>query len=434
MKINILALAVIISVSATAHGQYIADPYLYYSVGGGRATTPTIIDPSVSFGFRASSSGFACGNFDPKLDIRSMLGGVGNSMADLGSLKSSLTGALPGQILCRAQPSLCQLMQHYTVRAEDQWRFSIDACELLQQKSADGPNAGSDWQALGKAQTWQRLAQDGASDAVTIQQQVSEETDPCVTWVEGKEAGCPGKPPIKPVRDAVRAGWCASNSLPADCDTTITPKTTDRSAASTWSSPKDAAEFTADIVGDSEIKDGGTPSSHVASGLQPKVDEEKVEVLETLQQVLASGKFPDQAQAEKLHAPSVAVNFSADPGIARSGPARNLCRTPGRGDRPGPRGRKSPAVAQAFTHRRNRTKHPEFWPRERGVDHCGRPPRAGNRPDHLRLSNASLTGVGYGRSASRSVRENKVAHSRPQRNLSNHPITVGNRHGNRILS
>ena len=309
MKINILALAVIISVSATAHGQYIADPYLYYSVGGGRATTPTIIDPSVRFGFRASSSGFACGNFDPKLDIRSMLGGVGNSMADLGSLKSSLTGALPGQILCRAQPSLCQLMQHYTVRAEDQWRFSIDACELLQQKSADGPNAGSDWQALGKAQTWQRLAQDGASDAVTIQQQVSEETDPCVTWVEGKEAGCPGKPPIKPVRDAVRAGWCASNSLPADCDTTITPKTTDRSAASTWSSPKDAAEFTADIVGDSEIKDGGTPSSHVASGLQPKVDEEKVEVLETLQQVLASGKFPDQAQAEKLHAPSVAVNF-----------------------------------------------------------------------------------------------------------------------------
>ena len=238
-----------------------------------------------------------------------MLGGVGNSMADLGSLKSSLTGALPGQILCRAQPSLCQLMQHYTVRAEDQWRFSIDACELLQQKSTDGPNAGSDWQALGKAQTWQRLAQAGASDAVTIQQKVSEETDPCVTWVEGKEAGCPGKPAIKPVRDAVRAGWCASNGLSADCDTTIQATSQDRTAASTWSSPKAAAEFTADIVGDSEIKDGGTPSSHVASGLQPKIEEEKKEVLETLQGVLASGNFPDRLQAEKLQAPSVSVNF-----------------------------------------------------------------------------------------------------------------------------
>ena len=193
MKINILVLTIIFAVSASAHAQYYADPHLYYSVGGGRATTPTIIDPNVRFGFRASSSGFACGNFDPKLDIRSMLGGVGNSMADLGSLQSSLTGALPGQILCRAQPSLCQLMQHYTVRAEDQWRFSIDACELLQQTSAGGPNASSDWQALGKAQTWERLAQTGASDAVSIQQQVSEETDPCVTWVEGKEAGCPGE-------------------------------------------------------------------------------------------------------------------------------------------------------------------------------------------------------------------------------------------------
>ena len=309
MKINILVLTIIFAASASVHAQYYEDPHLYYSVGGGRATTPTIIDPNVRFGFRASSSGFACGNFDPKLDIRSMLGGVGNSMADLGSLQSSLTGALPGQILCRAQPSLCQLMQHYTVRAEDQWRFSINACELLQQTSAGGPNANSDWQALGKAQTWERLAQTGASDAVSIQQKVSEETDPCVTWVEGKEAGCPGKPAIKPVRDAVRAGWCASNGLSADCDTTIQATNQDRTAASTWSSPKDAAEFTADIVGDSEIRDGGTPSSHVASGLQPKIEEEKKEVLETLQVVLASGNFPDRQQAEKLRAPSVSVNY-----------------------------------------------------------------------------------------------------------------------------
>ena len=201
-------------------------------------------------------------------------------------------------------------MQHYTVRAEDQWRFSIDSCELLQQTSAGGPNANSDWQALGKAQTWERLAQTGASDAVSIQQKVSEETDPCVTWVEGHEAGCPGKPSIKPVRDAVRAGWCASNGLPADCDTTIHAL---HSKIEPLPPPghhrKTAAEFTADIVGDSEIRDGGTPSSHVASGLQPKIEEEKTEVLETLQEVLASGNFPNRQQAEKLQAPSVSVNF-----------------------------------------------------------------------------------------------------------------------------
>ena len=110
MKINILVVTIIFAASASAHAQYYADPHLYYTVGGGRATTPPIIDPSMRYRFRAPASGFACSIFDPKLDIRSMLGGIGNSMADLGSLKSSLTGALPGQVLCRAQPSLCQLI------------------------------------------------------------------------------------------------------------------------------------------------------------------------------------------------------------------------------------------------------------------------------------------------------------------------------------
>ena len=67
MKINILALAShYLLCQLQLMLNTIADPYLYYSVGGGRATTPTIIDPNVRFGFRASSSGFACGNFDPK--------------------------------------------------------------------------------------------------------------------------------------------------------------------------------------------------------------------------------------------------------------------------------------------------------------------------------------------------------------------------------
>ena len=54
MKINILVVTIIFAASASAHAQSIEDPYLYYSVGGGRATTPTIIDPSVRYRFRAS--------------------------------------------------------------------------------------------------------------------------------------------------------------------------------------------------------------------------------------------------------------------------------------------------------------------------------------------------------------------------------------------
>lgn len=297
-----IALA-LLSVSTTASAQYFEDPYLYYSVGGGKATTRSHLSPDIRFNFTAPGSGFACGNFNPRLDVQSMLGGIGNSIADLGSLQNIVTGALPGQILCRAQPSLCQLLQHYSVRAEDSWRFSVDACELMQQSASTGSNTAQDWLALRRAQEWQRQQASGA-DAATAHREVSEQNDPCVTWVEGVEAGCPGKPPVKPVRDTVRAGWCAANSERADC--TSGSQATELNAV--WNSPSAAAAYTADIVGDSEITSGGTPGSHTASGLQPKIEEEKRNVLQTLHTVLASGRYPTIAESQQLSSPSVSVN------------------------------------------------------------------------------------------------------------------------------
>ena len=121
--------------------------------------------------------------FDPKLDVSSMLGGIGNTLADLKSIPTAITSALPGQILCRAQPSLCNLMQHYSVRAEDAWRFSVDACENILSESTDQP-----WIKFAKAQEWQRQASAG-TDAATAHRRVSETEDPCITWVSGELAG-----------------------------------------------------------------------------------------------------------------------------------------------------------------------------------------------------------------------------------------------------
>ena len=85
-----------------ASGQYIEDPYLYYSVGGGRAISPPASQSRIQFGSNVGISGFSCGNFDPKIDVSSMLGGIGNSLVDLKSIPTAITSALPGQILCRA--------------------------------------------------------------------------------------------------------------------------------------------------------------------------------------------------------------------------------------------------------------------------------------------------------------------------------------------
>ena len=40
-------------------------------------------------------------------------------------------------------------------------------------------------------------------DATTTHRKVSEDENPCISWVDGKETGCPGKEPVRPVRDTV---------------------------------------------------------------------------------------------------------------------------------------------------------------------------------------------------------------------------------------
>ena len=288
-------------VAHPASGQYIEDPYLYYSVGGGRAISPPATESRIQFGSNVGISGFSCGNFDPKLDVSSMLGGIGNTLADLKSIPSAITSALPGQILCRAQPSLCNLMQHYSVRAEDAWRFSVDACENILSESTDQP-----WIKFAKAQEWERQASAG-TDATTAHRRVSETEDPCITWVNGELAGCPGHPALRPVMDSTRAGWCATNGQPPDCRNAGGSNTR---ASQTWSTPDAAAEWVADVVGDVIVTNSGSQASasHASSGLQPKISDEAKTILETLNSVLATREYPTRDQQEILSSPAAGVN------------------------------------------------------------------------------------------------------------------------------
>ena len=285
------------------HAQiYHDDPYLYYRVGGGRAIAEPATTNRIQFGSSSGLSGFSCGNFNPLQDIESMLGGlggVGNSLPHLQSLPTGMLSNLPGQLLCRAQPSLCQLTQHYSVRAEDTWRFAINSCEDAQ---SAGGLADNEWLKYGQAQEWQRQAAAGA-DAAEARRAVANEDDPCVTWVEGQRAGCPGRPAIRPVRDTVTAGWCVVNEQPADCS-----GGSGTYAAEVWETPQEASEFAADIVGDEEIADGGTPSTHTPTGLQAMVEIETEIVTEALIEVVQNTGYGTAETKKKLESPSVQVN------------------------------------------------------------------------------------------------------------------------------
>lgn len=265
----------------SASAQYVESDELYYRIGGTLSVSrPVTLDP-VNFGRGALLDGFSCGAFNPKLDVNSMLGNLTGStpgfagLADLGSIPTGITAALPGNILCRAQPVLCQLTQHYSVRSEDAWRHSVNACDLI-----FGNQPSTAWQRHAKAEEWQRQFRRGAS-ATQAHREVEETGDPCITWVNGRLAGCPGKPPLMPVRDTVTAGWCVVNGQPADCRTA----SGSTRATETWSTSQEAADWVADVVGDVGIQSSGTPPTTTGTGLQPKIEKEKNRILETLQEI-----------------------------------------------------------------------------------------------------------------------------------------------------
>ena len=284
------------------------DPYLYYRVDGYRAVPPPANTQStLNFG-TSGLAGFSCSNFDPKSAVQNMLGGLTDSnlsgLVDLQSIPSQLLSQMPGQILCRAQPTLCQLSQHYSVRAEDSFRFSMDLCS---QTTAAAGGTQSDWMQIAKAQEWQRQAQRGAS-ASEASKAVAEEDDPCITWVGGKTAGCSGHPPIKPLRDAVKAGWCVVHQQDAACSG-ATGSASDTHAGSIWPEPEDAALFVADIVGDSEIKNNTVAGSRTPIGLQSMVkSESKKKIADTLTAIVDSGGFATTRQMKQIESPAVRVD------------------------------------------------------------------------------------------------------------------------------
>ncbi len=279
-SIVIFAAALLLAHPTSASAQYVESEELYYRIGGAiPVSAPVTMEPVNFAGGRFD--GFSCGAFNPKLDVSSMLRRLTGtstgfaSLADLGSIPTGITSALPGNILCRAQPVLCQLTQHYSVRSEDAWRHSVNACDLI-----FGSQPSTAWQRHAKSEEWQRQFRRGAS-ATQAHRQVEETDDPCITWVGGQLAGCPGKPPLRPVRDTVSAGWCVVNGQPVEC--TSTSRST--RASETWKTPEEAADWVADVVGDVGIQSSGTPPTTTAIGLQPKIEEEKNRILETLQEI-----------------------------------------------------------------------------------------------------------------------------------------------------
>lgn len=276
-----------------------AQSALYYEIGAnpvsasGSGSTRTI-----TLGGGASGGlGYSCGKFDPKASVRHTLDNLRDELVQIRDDIAASVAGIPGYIICRANSLACQMMQGYTARAEEQVRVAIRSCEQIEQLGREGGDLRNDWVRLSKVETWREQASQGNSASQAKRTVDRDGGKRGVAWVGGR-AGGEGQPPIRPIRDAVRAGYNTLHERPA-ADTSALPRSTRSRISTVWPSPDQAALWAVSVLGDQAIRttDGARPESTPGVGLLPKVQPELERTREALTTALASSAYDAETLA-----------------------------------------------------------------------------------------------------------------------------------------
>ncbi len=290
--------------------EILTDLPLYYALGGSTAASPpaSLFSRLDLFGADTKISGSLCGQFDPAADVANILSSsLDQTMAALNIFPQSIVGALPGYILCRAQPGMCQLLQHYVVRAENSWESAIRSCEADTGNVMRNGAPFRDWTEVAKVQEWQRQVDLGSS-ASKAKKSV-DSSDGCVTWVGGTTAGCLSHEPIWLTQDTARAGWCLIQNQNGNCTGTVSidEATENATLHQTWPNADKAIDWVVGVVGDHRIHVGSSPAAIAGTGLLPRVEDETAHLRTHLHAAVYSAESASKQQLDQLSAPQVRV-------------------------------------------------------------------------------------------------------------------------------
>ncbi len=258
--------------SATIMPKY-SETYSYYKIGGGNklrmqggVSTPSSLSLDTKFG-----ANFSCGQFDVNFAIENTLNQLKQRLVNLSTQVQASVAALPGYIICRAVPQLCQLMQNYTVRAEELIGIAVKDCKEMDADLAAGRDPLDGWLKMGRGLNL-RVAGSKSGDIFSVVEE-AKEFDPAkgMPWGVGAVmSGGDGQPSIRPLSDTVRAGY---NVL-------LDRNLKDGSAATgtdplinIWSTPEQAAKWTAEVVGEYRPDYNGKPDASAISGATSGIDD-----------------------------------------------------------------------------------------------------------------------------------------------------------------
>lgn len=271
MKITKLLLIISLLLASYASAEVYTPPILplpndeqfYYEIGGGtdfRVTGGVEVPKELmmirDFGLLTGDA------FDPRDAIKATLKGIlDNLIAGFkGKIKNMLNlnqlnalfGFLPGNVICQANPTSCQLNENYTIRAEERERFERQFYEKMEAELGKARGKLDGWLRAGKANNLVKVMNQakasGEKDLEILVGQIREYTGKDgLKWIGGQMAGGDGQPPIRPIADTAKAGF---NMLLGRSPTSSSRATGNDPLLEYWDTPEEAAKWLTEVVGE----------------------------------------------------------------------------------------------------------------------------------------------------------------------------------------
>lgn len=322
----------------------------YYILGGNDSESHSLFrnQVAVKLGFNADFKfNYSCGKFDIGFSHDNVMNGIANLGATLSSVLTAGIAALPLYILQRAQPGLYEVFQTYSVKAQALANASLKSCEEMEAQIKAGGDPYADILKMSKSDYWKGASAgvygSNSGDIVATKLDIEKYqagANAGISWLWGKKAGgsvlttelstgaSVAQDPIKPIEDTTRAGYLQAlnfnpsmNASQVTTDFSLIAAYKNSTLVKAFKSPKDASDFSTEVLGDAEIVtcDAGVScpvkQTKTAVGLLPRFDKKVQDIKDALYGVPGTGPFAVVGQLGKEQSDYRVLQALSSPGM-----------------------------------------------------------------------------------------------------------------------
>ena len=286
---------------------------IYYKLGGGRAFTavPRYETTTITLGYKITSTGLACGSFDPDISIANTLDnvkdGLENAYSQMESAASAAISNLPGYVLSKVDNNLYDLFMNAIAGAEIDFGLSTKSCEKIASELSNGGDPFEEFINISAGDTWKASAGTSGIDINDVKESAAESatngiSHPCHGYAAGDD-----QPTYEVIKTIVSVGY--NLLLDQDKCNTAPTLSIDTSLAEKFTAPSEIENWTKRVVGEVTVNQSsdGDSSTTPGSGLMPVVNQRKMEVYDDMVDLFNGSTDLTTDNLRKISAPGVVI-------------------------------------------------------------------------------------------------------------------------------